>query len=187
MSRRSFAGHGKADIVDPSRGCLVLQKLDESCTALVQDPLSVDDVSRLMLPHAQLAYLSACSIAENNTTLLADEVIHPVSGFQVAGFPHVVGSMWPSVDQICADMAHRFYQRVCEVDERVVADDSVARALHSLVLEIRQQWCMEPMAWPQYVYFGGVKWRSCLGRRCLYIATGLLVGTRISTEYGRQT
>ena len=150
-----FAGHGRADVVDPSRGCLVLQKLDESGHALVQDPLSVDDVSRLLVPHAQLAYLSACSTAENNTSLMADEVIHLGSGFQVAGFPHVVGSMWPSVDQICADMARRFYQRLCKVDERILGDDSVARALHEVVWEVRRQWWTEPLAWAQYIHFGG--------------------------------
>jgi CHAT domain-containing protein len=81
-------------------------------------------------------------------------VIHLVSGFQVAGFPHVVGSMWPSVDQICAEMARVFYEQVCQVDEGVLVQGSVARALHAAVVYIRQRWWLEPLAWAQYVHYG---------------------------------
>jgi hypothetical protein len=57
----------------------------------VKDLLSVGEASRINLSYPELAYLLACSTVENNTSLLADEVIHLVSGFQVAGFTHVVG------------------------------------------------------------------------------------------------
>jgi CHAT domain-containing protein len=149
-----FAGHGKADAIDPFQGCLVLQKYDESGAVLVPDLVSVGDISRLHSAHAQLAYLSACSTAENNASVLADEVIHLVSGFQVAGFAHVIGSMWPSVDQICADVARLFYQNFCVEDGGMDADGFAAYALQSAVLEIRKQWWMEPLAWAQYVHFG---------------------------------
>jgi CHAT domain-containing protein len=48
------------------------------------------------LKGAKLAYLSACSTAENKIDQLADEVIHLASAFQVAGFRHVAGAMWVS-------------------------------------------------------------------------------------------
>jgi CHAT domain-containing protein len=73
----------------------------------------------------------------------------------VAGFPHVVGSMWKSADVICADMAHLFYQRICAAGQGVLTDGSAAGALHSAILDIRQRWWDEPLLWAQYVHFGG--------------------------------
>lgn len=36
---------------------------------------------------------------------LSDEVLHVVSGFQVAGFRQVVGCLWPSDDNVCVEVA----------------------------------------------------------------------------------
>ena len=87
-----FAYHGMSNPTDPSSSGLVLQRLASDGT-LEQDHLSVSRISHLRLKHAQIAYLSACSTAENKAARLRDEVIHIVSGFQVAGFPYVIGSL----------------------------------------------------------------------------------------------
>ncbi|KAH7357695.1 hypothetical protein B0T11DRAFT_354195 [Plectosphaerella cucumerina] len=39
--------------------------------------------------------------AQNKSDRLSDEVIHVVRGFQVAGFPHIVGCLWPPNDRNC--------------------------------------------------------------------------------------
>ena len=104
-----FACHGYTNHIDPSNSGSILQKQGEG-QEMEQDRLTVHRISELSLPHAYIAYLSACSTAENASTTLSDEVIHVVSGFQVAGFPHVVGCLWPSVDRICVDVASKFYQ-----------------------------------------------------------------------------
>jgi hypothetical protein len=62
---------------------------------------------------AFLSYLSACSTAENRAKRLSDEVIHLVSGFLVAGFPHVVGCLWPS-NGVCVEVAGGFYSSLFE-------------------------------------------------------------------------
>jgi CHAT domain-containing protein len=85
-----FACHGLTDYTDPSKSGLVFQKQD-TAGCLVQDVMTVHDVSELKLERARIAYLSACSTAENKAARLRDEVIHIVSGFQVAGFAHVIG------------------------------------------------------------------------------------------------
>jgi CHAT domain-containing protein len=103
-----FACHGSTERADPSNSGLVLQKQGERQEA-GQDRLTVHKISELSLTHARLAYLSACSTAENMAVRLADEVIHVVSGFQVAGFPHVVGCLWPSNDRVCLQIASGFY------------------------------------------------------------------------------
>jgi CHAT domain-containing protein len=60
------------------------------------EKLIVRKVSERHLKEARVAYLSACSTAENRAANLAAEVIHLASGFQVAGFGHVIEFMWPS-------------------------------------------------------------------------------------------
>ena len=104
------------------------------------DVLSIDDISQLHSPYAQLAYLSACSTAENNTTVLADEVIHPDSGFQVAGSSQVIGSTWAWEDQICAEVAQVFYENLSVMKEMADLGGSAARSLHAGVAKIRSQW-----------------------------------------------
>lgn len=89
-----FACHGLTDYVDPFKSGLVFSKLNDA-GQLVQDVMTVHAVSELKLQGAKLAYLSACSTAANGAARLRDEVIHVVSGFQVAGFAHVVGCLWP--------------------------------------------------------------------------------------------
>ncbi|KAB5513629.1 CHAT domain-containing protein, partial [Coniochaeta sp. 2T2.1] len=98
-----FACHGYTDYRDPSNSGLILQSYEAGVA--VQDRLTVQRVSELSLAGARLAYLSACSTAETKAEQLADEVIHVVSGFQVAGFPHVVGCLWPSIDRVCVEVA----------------------------------------------------------------------------------
>jgi CHAT domain-containing protein len=73
---------------------MVLQCRGVSDSDFVADPLSVGDISQLRVDNARIAFLSACSTAKNNAQApLADEVIHLASAFQVAGFPHVIGSL----------------------------------------------------------------------------------------------
>lgn len=74
-----FACHGISDPLDPFNSCLVLQ--DDINTAPRVDKLTVRQISEAHSVRATIAYLSACSTAENRVTQLADEVIHLASGF----------------------------------------------------------------------------------------------------------
>lgn len=87
-----FACHGLTDHIDPSKNRLVFQRQGGS-GYLLQDVVTVLDISKLKLERAGIAYLSAYSTAENNAMRLKDEVIHIVSGFQVAGFAHAIGCL----------------------------------------------------------------------------------------------
>lgn len=83
-----FAGHGQSDPRNPSQSCLLLEDWETN-------PLTVGAVrdSRLQDNPPFLAYLSACSTGANKTVVLADEGIHLISAFQLAGFQHVVGTL----------------------------------------------------------------------------------------------
>ncbi|RYP84314.1 hypothetical protein DL770_005218 [Monosporascus sp. CRB-9-2] len=83
-----FAGHGRSDPTEPSRSCLLLEDWESN-------PLTVGDLRdhKLQENPPFLAYLSACSTGVNEAYELADEGIHLVSAFQLAGFRHVVGTL----------------------------------------------------------------------------------------------
>ncbi|EXK79186.1 hypothetical protein FOQG_16176 [Fusarium oxysporum f. sp. raphani 54005] len=147
-----FACHGTSDISDPSSSGLILQKSAGPSEALEQDRLTVQRVSDLRLRYAQIAYLSACSTAENKAARLSDEVIHVVSGFQVAGFPHVVGCLWPAGDSECVEVSKRFYSLVLQRNQSVI--NEVASALQKAVMAVRAEDLSMPLNWAQFVHYG---------------------------------
>jgi tetratricopeptide (TPR) repeat protein len=157
-----FACHSVSDPSDPSKSGLILQKTGNRTGELQQDILSVQAVSQTHLSQAEIAYLSASSTAQNKVTWLSDEVLHVVSGFQVAGFRHVVGCLWPSDDMVCVEVARSFYVRLFQGtaakadDNRAEDDRAVALALHRAVVKVREseEYRKRPLSWAQYVHFG---------------------------------
>ncbi|KAK5994026.1 Small ribosomal subunit uS17B-like protein [Cladobotryum mycophilum] len=149
-----FACHGLTDHKDPSNSGLLLQRSIDGGAAVEQDRLTMQKVSSLHLASARLVYLSACSTAENRAAQLQDEGIHVVSGFQVAGFPHVVGCLWPSVDRVCVEVASRFYARLLEGRGAEWCDEDVALALREAVMAARAEEPNMPLNWAQFVHYG---------------------------------
>jgi CHAT domain-containing protein len=150
-----FACHGVSDPTDPSKSGLVLQTAREATEDSTQDMLSVQNVCQAHLAQAEIAYLSACSTAQNQARRLSDEVLHVVSGFQVAGFRHVVGCLWPSDDTVCVEVAKSFYSEL--VQSRLTKKDdnrATALALHQAVVKVRERESKRPLLWAQYVHFG---------------------------------
>lgn len=148
-----FACHGKSDHLNPSNSALILQRSVGPDKVVEQDPLTVQRVSGLTLERAQIAYLSACSTAANEAHRLADEVIHIASGFQVAGFPHVIGCLWEAADSECVDLAKDFYSFVLQRNQSIITED-VSLALHKAVLKLRESHLKMPLMWGQYVHYG---------------------------------
>lgn len=60
-----FACHRVSDRTDPSESGLLLQTAGTAATKPRQDILRVREVCQAYLPQAEIAYLSACSTAEN--------------------------------------------------------------------------------------------------------------------------
>ncbi|WZH47126.1 CHAT domain-containing protein [Fusarium acuminatum] len=149
-----FACHGTSESSDPSNSGLILQKSTEPDEVLEQDRLTVYRVSELRLGRTQIAYLSACSTAENKSARLLDEVIHVVSGFQVAGFPHVVGCLWPAGDSECVDIARRFYTSILQQNQPAIQDNKVASTLREAVMAVRAADINMPLNWAQFVHYG---------------------------------
>ncbi|KAL2827513.1 CHAT domain-containing protein [Aspergillus cavernicola] len=124
-----FAGHGKSNGSDPSRSCLLLDDWQSN-------PLSVADLRDNWADGQApfLAYLSACSTGSSRHDSLADEAIHLVSACQLAGFRHVVGTLWAVSDRHCVDVARTFYG---VLQKAGMTDLAVCKGLHYAVHRLR--------------------------------------------------
>ncbi len=136
-----FACHGSSDPQDPSQSRLILGSDDE-------DPFTVAALVPIRLGQATLVYLSACDTANTRSFELADEVVHLASAFQLAGFPHVIGTLWAVQDADAAWMAKEFY---AELHETV---DRAPYALHRGVRVLRDQYPNSPYIWAPFVHTG---------------------------------
>jgi len=97
-------------------------------------------------PGAYLAYLSACSTARGGTTL-PDEAIHISSAFQIAGYPHVIATLWPIADDVAADAAVDVHARW--------AADGPAHALHGTTRRLRDLYNgRSPHLWAAHIHTG---------------------------------
>lgn len=103
-----FACHGVSYGANPSNSHLVLVEDDGSGTKTA-DKLTVGDISNTNIESARLAYLSACCTVDNPSATLADESIHIASRFQLAGFSHVLATLWESNDEACRQVGGDFY------------------------------------------------------------------------------
>lgn len=103
------------------------------------------------LSGAELAFLSACHTARG-TSALADEAIHLAAAFQLAGFPHVVGTLWRLADDPAPDIAREFYQALTASAQGAGGS---ARALHDAVQRLRQDPAHAArLNWACYVHVG---------------------------------
>ncbi|WP_409235586.1 CHAT domain-containing protein [Streptomyces sp. PA5.6] len=140
-----FACHALGDLERASGSRLVLHDHTEH-------PLTVRDLARLRLPTVQLAYLSACDTLRTSPEL-ADEAVHIVSAFQMAGFPHVVGSLWHVDDVIGAEVALSVYDTLHRGDGTLDVTRT-AKALHHAVRTLRDTYPHTPTLWACQVHAG---------------------------------
>jgi CHAT domain-containing protein len=134
-----FACHGTASPDSPS----------ESCLHLADQQLTVTDIARLHLQHADLAYLSACSTAQP-AEHLADEAIHLASAFHLAGYQHVIGTLWPVSDRAAVRAASQLYAALT----RTPGPLGTARALHEVTRSQRHRYPTSPTTWASHIHIG---------------------------------
>lgn len=134
-----FACHAKADLLTPSRSGLRLH----------DGTLTLPAIAQQRLANAELAYLSACSTA-NPGIQRADESLHLASAFQLAGFRHVIGTLWPISDDMAATTAREVYRHLAGAP---AADDSAA-ALRQVTLDLRATHPTRPDLWAPLIHSG---------------------------------
>ncbi|GAB3842103.1 CHAT domain-containing protein [Dactylosporangium cerinum] len=135
-----FACHGFVDHDDPGQSYL----------ALYDAPLKVHELFNVELRNPYLAFLSACTTGQGSTRL-PDESIHLASGFQLAGYPHVIATLWPINDSIAVRLAERIYTAIHPAPE---SWHEPGLALHRTVHAYRERYPSAPQIWASHVHFG---------------------------------
>jgi hypothetical protein len=136
-----LACHGRQDAADPSASSVLLS----------DGPLSILDITGRLLPSCDLAFLSACETF-TGTQRLSDEAIHLASAFQVAGYRHVIATLWSIRDNVAPQVADRVYQTLTRGG---YPDSSLAaEAIHVAVAELRARIPRHPQVWAPYVHIG---------------------------------
>ena len=150
-----FSCHGESSR-EPSESKLFLK--DWEC-----NPFSVADITALRLERAQLAYLNVCDAASNNVPNLLDEHIHLAGACMLAGFPHVIGSLWGIDDKSSADVAISVYNGIKSIGSSLHFHDS-AESLHNAVRRLKEETRQfdgfsrevsdNPLVWAPYIHLG---------------------------------
>jgi hypothetical protein len=141
-----FGCHGHNEPADPSQSSLLLH--DHR-----RNPLTVEILRSTRLEKAQLAYLSACETAVQESTDLIDEFIQLSTAFQLLGFPQVIGTLWEIADNFAGYMARDFYSQLI-TDDGDVDTSKAAQALHRATLNARARAPGAPSLWAAYTHLG---------------------------------
>jgi CHAT domain-containing protein len=100
-----------------------------------------------------LAYLSACDTTVAAPTL-TNEAVHIGSAFQLAGYQHVIGTLWPISDRLAGNVAEEFYRHLTR-DGTCSPDIAVAsHALHHTTRQLRSSRVSVPTAWAAHIHTG---------------------------------
>lgn len=137
-----IACHGGQNLADPGQGALYLY----------DEPLRVDDLSRLDLKYAELAVLTACRTAVGGTEL-PDESIHLAAALQLAGFRHVVSTLWSIADETAYEVTDELYRLLAGVNG-VIEVSRVPEVLSTVVTMLRARHPYQPDRWVPFVHFG---------------------------------
>lgn len=141
-----FACHGSMDPDEPGRSQLFL---NDHAVA----PLTVGDIGELRLTGG-LAFLSACETAVTSSSL-ANEAVHLTGAFQLAGYQHVVGTLWPVGDHASVRLARDFYAALTVPSTPGTLDVArAAAALHTATRRLRDRYPHWPTLWAGHIHTG---------------------------------
>jgi tetratricopeptide (TPR) repeat protein len=138
--------HGLTFWENPAAGMLLLHDH-------LTRPLTVEQLSAMELPYADLAYLSACSTSHTHP-YSADEALHITGAFQLAGYRRVIGTLWPVNDTTSVEITRATYADLTHGGSTPPRTELSARALHRAVRALRDRYPASPSLWAGYVHVG---------------------------------
>jgi hypothetical protein len=141
-----FACHGLTNWAEPATSHLLLHDHHTH-------PLTVTDIARLRLTHAELAYLSACSTTDTNPHH-ADEATHLTAAFQLAGYHSVIGTLWPINDRAATTITRHVYTHLTHNGTTPPNPHHAAHALHRATRHHRNTHPNQPTQWAAYIHTG---------------------------------
>lgn len=140
-----FACHGYADLTDPGASELAMR--DRGI-----EPLILQDISALEMNQG-LAYLSACDTMFARPSL-ADEAVHLAGAFHLAGYQHVIATLWNVSDAAARDLAVGVYARLSRNGTADPQPDLAAQALHHATRKLRARRLTIPSLWASHTHTG---------------------------------
>ena len=177
-----FACHGITEFASPAKSRIVLLRGPGEVETLTVKAISEVRPFQTVRPNGthNLAYLSACISGDNSNEDLGQEVLHIASGFQLAGFSHVVGTLWMGDGTVGKKVAEEFYKALfqCrgargdgqgerEADPAAAVGPSergrapvsrvtCAEALHRAIdkVKIVEGYWWNPLDWAQFCHWG---------------------------------
>lgn len=141
-----FACHAQDNPAAPSTSRLLLH---DNATA----PFSVTTLLGLRLKNAGLAYLSACSTTRTSP-LLVDEAIHLTATIHLAGYRHVIGTLWPINDLAAEDISIEFYRHLTDNGRSSANLDHSVYALNQALRNHRDRHLSSPTRWAAHLHYG---------------------------------
>lgn len=118
--------HGIQDVSNPTESALLLAESSR---------LTLSSIMKLSLPHADLAFLSACQTA-TGTKKLQEESVHLAAGMLSAGYRAVIATMWSIMDNDAPQVASHVYEHLFKASLPDLTQ--AAEALHLGVRKLRE-------------------------------------------------
>jgi CHAT domain-containing protein len=125
----------------------------KSAFSLHNGELTLSMLMSKSLPHAELAFLSACQTATGDEAL-PEEAVHLAAGMLSVGYKSVVGTMWSIGDYQATIVAEHFYRAICK---QINSGREVqpAYALHDATKHLRELVGPRDLIhWVPFLHFG---------------------------------
>ncbi|WP_436532516.1 CHAT domain-containing protein [Actinoplanes sp. HUAS TT8] len=136
-----FSCHGTQDLVDPSRGGLILH----------DGIMTIPDVAAGRF-HVDYTGIAACKTATGGVPLL-DESVTLAAALHFTGHRHVVATLWSVYDTIgTTDLFRDVYCRM--TTGGALRPERCAGALHEAVRKLRHAHPGEPSVWTPFIHTG---------------------------------
>jgi CHAT domain-containing protein len=133
--------------------CHGIQDSLDSAFLLEDGKLKLSTLMTQSLPHAEIAFLSACQTASGDEQL-PEEAVHLAAGMLNVGYKSVIGTMWSISDLQAIKVAEKFY----EATKKQLMDGKELRpayALHEATQHLRNTvGVFEFLQWIPFVHFG---------------------------------
>lgn len=144
-----LACHGESNPKNPLQSQLLLKDYKAN-------PFTVSDIIGMNLKDSQFAFLSACHTASGRLQDMLDENMHIAGAFQLAGFSHVIGTLWWIKDSAAVELARDVYLGMLDEKGEIRLERS-AWGLHQAVRRMREATKssrQKPAFWASYIHMG---------------------------------
>jgi CHAT domain-containing protein len=139
-----FACHGIQIASNPTESALLIAQSSR---------LTLSSIIKLSIPHADLAFLSACQTATGDKEL-QEESVHLAAGMLSAGYRSVIATMWTIMDTDAPQVASDVYKYLFKTSPPDAS--RAAEALHVAVRKLQEESGGKKsfLHWVPYIHIG---------------------------------